>query len=433
MNLYENYPVARVPSKQRMPFFGVALVHMGMLTALDQFMLGAVLGHSMTYIHAFIAITGGSIIFFIATVGLGYAGMKEGMSGSLLARWCGFGRIGSVLVGLLIAISLLGWFGVQNSVFANSLDYALGHRLGFHLAATLSGLTLTFIVAFGFTALKFAARIAVPAFIVSVVYISTVILSGHSLSELSILSMHQNAITISDAITMVVGGSIVASLITPDLTRYYSNGRQVFWMTTLTIIAGEYIINGLAIVASVMLKTSDVVTIMSEVTGGIGLLVVVFSTMRINDINLYSSSLGVANTVEALTKRKVSYILVTILIGVAGTILSVIGILDRFVDFLNLLGVLFPPVIGVMLVDYFILRSDREVLDATRRNGTLPDEIKTKKIGWLAIAASLLGGVSGYCITIGVPAVNSILVACIFYWLSEKTWLRIQSRRFSNA
>ena len=198
---------------------------------------------------------------------------------------------------------------------------------------------------------------------------------------------------------MLVGGSIVASLITPDLTRYYSNGRQVFWMTTLTIIAGEYIINGLAIVASVMLKTSDVVTIMSEVTGGIGLLVVVFSTMRINDINLYSSSLGVANTIEALTKRKPSYILVTILIGVAGTILSVIGILDRFVDFLNLLGVLFPPVIGVMLVDYFILRSDREVLDASRRNGTLPDEIKTKKIGWLAIAASLLGGVSGYCIT----------------------------------
>lgn len=433
MNLYENYTVARVPSNQRMQFFGVALVHMGMLTALDQFMLGAVLGHSMTYIQAFLAITGGSIIFFIATVGLGYAGMKEGMPGSLLARWCGFGRSGSVLVGLLIAISLLGWFGVQNSVFANSLDYALGQRLGFHLAATLSGLTLTFIVAFGFTALKFAARIAVPAFIISVIYVSTIILSGHSLTELSSLTMRQNVITISDAITMVVGGSIVASLITPDLTRYYSNGRQVFWMATLTVIAGEYIINGLAIVASVMLKTSDVVTIMSEVTGGLGLLVVIFSTMRINDINLYSSSIGVANTIEALTKRKVSYIPVTIFTGVVGTILSVIGILDKFVDFLNLLGVLFPPVIGVMLVDYFILRSDREVLVASRQNGQLPDEMKTKKIGWLAITASLTGGISGYCITVGVPAVNSIIVGCLFYWLSEKAWSRLKLLRFRKA
>jgi len=35
----------------RLPFWGVALVHMGMLTVLDQFMLGTTLGHSMSYSH----------------------------------------------------------------------------------------------------------------------------------------------------------------------------------------------------------------------------------------------------------------------------------------------------------------------------------------------------------------------------------------------
>lgn len=417
MNISQNFSVDRVPASARLPFFGVALVHMGMLTALDQFMLGAVLGHGMSYADAFMAITAGSAIFFIATFGLGYAGMREGISGSLMARWCGFGRYGSVLVGLLIAVSLLGWFGVQNSVFASSLDFALNHKLGFHAAAALSGLTLTVIVAFGFRALRFAAKIAVPAFALSILYISFVLLSGHDFAALSQVSTHRDTITISSAVTMVVGGSIVASLMTPDLTRYYSNGRQVMMMTLLTIIAGEYLINGLAVVISVMLNTADVVTIMSQVAGGIGLIVVVFSTMRINDLNLYSSTLGIANAIEAFTGKKLSYVTITLLTGLAGTTLSVMGILDRFVDFLNLLGVLFPPVIGVMLVDYFVLKTDRKALDRARAHGQLPADNETKKVGWCAVLASLAGALAGYYITAGVPAINSVIAGCAFYCL----------------
>ncbi len=91
------------------------------------------------------------------------------------------------------------------------------------------------------------------------------------------------------------------------------------------------------------------------------------------------------------------------------------GILDRFVDFLNLLGVLFPPVIGVMMVDYFILKSDRKVLDESRRRNALPDESQTKNFGWNAIIASLLGAVAGYYVTYGVPALNSIIAGCLMY------------------
>ncbi len=120
-----NYTVSRVPTTMRFPFISVTLVYMGMLTALDQFMLGAILGHSMTLSHAFLSIFLGSLIFGFVTIGLGFAGMREGLSSSLLARWCGFGRLGSVFVGMVIAVSLLGWFGVQNAVFAQGLKYPL--------------------------------------------------------------------------------------------------------------------------------------------------------------------------------------------------------------------------------------------------------------------------------------------------------------------
>ena len=419
MEKIDDYPVSRVPLSVRLPFLNVALVHIGMLTALEQFMLGAVLGHSMTLGQAFLAIFIGSAIFGVVTIGLGYAGMKEGMSGSLLARWCGFGRIGSVLIGLVIAVSLIGWFGVQNAVFAKALNFAMADKLGFGWSAALSGIALTLLVAFGFRALRFTAKIAVPMFVIVVGYISIMTLSGHNIAELIASAPNGEAISISAGATMVVGGCIVASLITPDMTRYSQKGKHVFWMTMLSIIVGEFMVNGLAIIIARALNTADVVTIMSQAAGGIGLIAVIFSTLRVNDINLYSSSLGIANAIEGVTGKKLRYVSITLVIGVIGTLLSVAGILDRFIDFLTLLGVLFPPIIGVMLVDYYILRTHKTLLETSRAEGQLPDSAQTPLIGWPAIIASTVGAIVGLAFEWGVPAFNSLLAASLLYLIIQ--------------
>lgn len=428
----EDYPLSRVPQDKRVSFLSVAVVHMGMLTALDQFMLGAVLGHGMTVTDAFIAISVASVIFGVVTYGLGLAGMREGISGSLLARWCGFGRIGAVLIGAIVAVSLLGWFGIQNAIFARSLTFAVQDKISFAWAAALTGIFLTMLVAFGFKALRITARIAVPLFILLVGFISVTTLSGADIHQVFGLPSAGEPITISAAITMVVGGAIVASLITPDLTRYSRNSKQVLNITLLTIIAGEFIVNGLALMIAKTLGTEDVVTIMSQTAGGIGLLVVVFSTLRINDINLYSSSLGIANAVEGITGIKLRYTTTTIAIGLLGTLLSVLGILDRFVDFLTVLGVVFPPVIAIMLVDYYLLRSHRDALDESAKRGELPAE--TPVIGWSAIIASIAGSVVGLSIDWGVPTINSLAVAGVLYWLVKlATRSRQEKRRLADG
>ncbi|MBO2006670.1 hypothetical protein J4732_05510 [Serratia marcescens] len=74
----EDYPLTRVPQDKRVSFLSVAIVHMGMLTALDQFMLGAVLGNSMTLIDAFTAIFVGSLIFGVVTYGWGWRACAKG-------------------------------------------------------------------------------------------------------------------------------------------------------------------------------------------------------------------------------------------------------------------------------------------------------------------------------------------------------------------
>ena len=48
-----------------------------------------------------------------------------------------------------------------------------------------------------------------------------------------------------------------------------------------------------------------------------------------------------------------------------------LGILDYFVGFLTLLGVKLPPVGGIIIVDYFILKRSREALDVSRAQNKL--------------------------------------------------------------
>lgn len=190
-------------------------------------------------------------------------------------------------------------------------------------------------------------------------------------------------------------------------------------MIFIGIIVGKCAVNGLAILIAKTLGTADVVSIMSQAVGVTGLLVVVFSTLKVNDLNLYCSSLGIVNVVEGLTGKKLKYLSTTLVIGGLGTTLSVLGILDRFVDFLTVMGIVLPPIIGIMLTDYYVLRSHRKILDMSRLEGKLPDETQTPVIGWVAIITSIVGSIVGVMVEWGIPTINSLLAASLIYWLCK--------------
>ncbi len=62
---------------------------------------------------------------------------------------------------------------------------------------------------------------------------------------------------------MAIGGAILASLMTPDLTRFSRSGKDSFAITLLTILAGKYDVNGLAILIAKELHTADIISIIT--------------------------------------------------------------------------------------------------------------------------------------------------------------------------
>ena len=91
--------------------------------------------------------------------------------------------------------------------------------------------------------------------------------------------------------------------------------------------------------------------------------------------------------------------------------------------FLTLLGVAIPPVAGIMVVDYFILKRSRATLDASRAKGELPE--KVEKWNPIAIVCWIAGFAVGEITSImnvGIPGLNSLILAGVLYWIVMKVY-----------
>lgn len=413
---YDDHALSRVPQSERKHWFGIATMRFGQISALSQFLLGATLGFGMDFWMAFWAITLGSVILEVISIFVGIAGMKEGMSTTLLVRWTGFGKLGSILLSLVIAISMIGWFGIQNEVFANGIHQIVGGPVW--MWSIVTGLAVTAIVLFGILTLGITAYITVPLFLMVVFYSISSVLRQFSFGELISLPAPGPEISLAMGASMVAGGFIAGAIITPDMSRFNRSTGDVVKQTVLGITFGEYIIGLIGVLLAHAVKSDDVISIVMGTSGILGTIILISATLKINDWNLYSSSLGVVNLIDLGFSKQVNRTLITIVLGVIGTILSVMGILGQFSDFLIILGVALPPVGGIMTAEYFFVRRYKKELAESRAKGVLPETYEA----WNPITLFAWGLAIAVGLTVdwGIPSVNSLVVGGFIYWFISK-------------
>lgn len=414
----DDFALERVPPASRRPMRDVLWVRLGVLTAMSQFVLGAALGYGMTFWTAFWAIIIGSVLLEIVSLLIGIAGAWEGLPTGVLARWSGFGKFGSGLMSLVVAVGSTAWFGVQNSIFADAVNRATGGHLGLPLCSLLTGFFVTLIAIFGFRWLAWTASVTVPAFVAVVGYGLYRVLATESLGELVRLPAPGPELALATGATMVAGGYMLGAVVTPDIARFCRTGKDVFWMTLISTFLGELGIGLAAVLLAHAARTQNVISIIFNVAGWLGVTVVSLATVKINDVNLYGSSLHLTNALQALFRWRVNRGVVTALLGGIGTGFSIIGILEHFVDFLLILGVAIPPIGGILIVDYFILKRDRAALAAGRPMLSLPHSCEW--INPVGILAWLAGFLAAYLIPDGIASLNSILVSGLLYFAGMK-------------
>ena len=106
---YYDYPDRPVPHDKRKSPINIAVVTTGMAVAMSTLYTGTALAEVMNFKEGTIAIVVGSMILAILASLTGGIGANQGISTSMLSR-VPFGRKGSNIVGLVLGISMLGWF-----------------------------------------------------------------------------------------------------------------------------------------------------------------------------------------------------------------------------------------------------------------------------------------------------------------------------------
>lgn len=431
---YDDYSTQRFPKDKRDPMWKVLMVQIGGFVALSQFMLGAELGYGMTFHDAVLSTILGSVILQFISFGLGLAGQREGLPTSLLSKWAGFGTVGSAIVGLTFAISLIGWFGIQNSVFAQGVVQIMNtithSNINYHLVATITGLLVTFSVIFGFKGLSWTTNISIPAFIIVMGFATYNMLKGNSLSHLVTMAAPGAAMGMGAGITMVTGNFIVGAIIMPDITRRTKNGRDVFWVCVIGTIVGELGVNVIGVLMAHAIGSKEIMPIIYQLTGALGIALIVLSSVKVNDMNLYSASLNVVNFFRQVFKVSLNRSVMTVITGILGTILSVIGLIDKFQGFLTVLGVVFPPIAAIMFVDYWLLKTDRKNLDESRAKGELPQT--SAKLPVMTVIAWIIGILVGQFVTWGVQSLNVLISSGLVYYLGSLLVRKVDQRIVKN-
>lgn len=416
----DDYALTRVPDSARYSWWSVATQRFGQISALSQFLLGSALGFGMSFWGAFWALTLGAVILEVVAIFVGIAGAREGLQTSMLARWTGFGHGGSALIGLAIGISLIGWFGIQSGVSAEGLHELMGFlpTWGWSL---IFGLAVTAVVLWGFGSMQKVAYVTVPAFLILVGWSIIRTLSHHDVTKLAASAPPGPHLTLLQGTTLVAGGFIVGAIITPDMTRFNRSAADVVKQTVLGVTLGEYVIGLAGVLLAHAVGTADIITIVTSSVGWVGTLVIILGTLKINDWNLYSSGLGIVNFIGSVFGKRPNRAMVTLLVGVVGSVLAAAGILDRFTEFLIILGVAFPPIGGLMIAEYFIVKRFSPALTTSRAEGTVPSTAPT----WVPLTLVIWVGASliGQYVHWGLPSINSLVVAFVAYVVLGKLGL----------
>lgn len=403
VEVHNDYATERVPLSERRSIFNVAIVAAGFCIAMSGLFTGAALAAGLSLRQALISAFIGNLILSFYGGAIGAAGAKEGFSSSRLAIYS-FGQKGFKIVSLVLALTMGGWFAVQCGFFGNTIN-AMFPDAGFithpNFAGFWGGILMLITAYFGYKGLSVLSTIAVP--LITITSIIGVVFAvngaGGWANTMAIVPVGET--TIGAGIVMVVGSFAGGAAAQADITRY-SKDAKAAWIAT---IFGYIIANTFIIIAGFLTTLTTGIGDLPKAMLALGLgfpalLILIMAQWTTNDNNLYTSSLGMANIFNMKKSKLV------LIIGITGSILGGLGVADYFVNWLSLLGIGVPPMAGIIMADYYIIRNQNYNFNVEKQ---IP--------GWNlnAIIAWILGSIVGFTLDIGIASINSLIVAMIAY------------------
>lgn len=285
----------------------------------------------------------------------------------------------------------------------------------------IAGLLFAIPSIIGYSSMKWTDYIAVPAGLLLIgggIYYALKNTGWETLSHWN----PEPTIGILAAISLVIGANVSQWVIASDYTRYAKPTIKDNILAPTGIVVVGFPLFIVGAVMSVGVGDADIVNVMMNLGFPVwGFLILWFATWTSQLVNNYSMGLALANMLNVNSNKGRA------LLTLGGTIIAIIislaGILDYFMDFLYLTALVYPAIAGVMMADFFFIRK-RIWIDNRGWN-------------WMATIALVFGTVLGYITqyvtTFGIPAVQSLIASAIVYFLAMKIKAKVAPDQFTET
>ncbi|PDM40355.1 permease [Parageobacillus yumthangensis] len=418
--------LSAIPLSERQHWLTPAMIFGGLEFTIPVLMVGAMLTDSF-------GITEIVWILIVAMIGFqwvgnaiqGYIGAKTGRSSSVIARTSFGANQARFIVGLTIFVVSVGWWAVQTAVAGNAISAMIGidykHEwIPWAVVTIITGLLFALPAILGYSSMKWTDYIAVPAGLLLIA--GGIFYALKNTGWQTITSWDPKpSMTFFAAVSLIIGANVSQWVIASDYTRYAKPKIKDNILIPLGIIAVGLPLFFVGALMSIGVGDADIVNVMLKLGFPIwGFLILWFATWTSQIVNNYSMGLALANMLNINSGRGRA------LLTLCGTIISLVialaGILDYFMDFLYMTALIYPAIAGVMMTDFFFIRKQQWV--------------DNKGWNWMAtialVAGTLLGYYTQYVHPFGLPAVQSLIVSGLVYWVAMKIKAKVAPDHFTD-
>ena len=360
--LGEEYEHEPVPAAARKSLFSVSAVWVGFPMIMTSAVFSGIIVYNLGFVTGIIAILVGDAVLMGYVGVLSYLAGKSGKNFALTAADT-FGSKGFRIVSAFLSTLVIGWFAFQTGMVGSTLNVSMGwNATWITLLAGVLFVALTFV---GIRAISWigvvASALFIPLGVVAVVIAARDTGFGSAFSYGGGAGV--GAFSFGVAVTMTIACFADSGTMTADFTRWAKNGKEgalaAFAAFPVAYFIAELVgafVVALGVSAAAESTGGDFLHVL---VGGGGVLVVLgvlFVFVNLGSVCahcLYNGAVGFGH-ITGRTMRQL-----TIVLGIVGTIAAVAGIWSYFATWLNILGVLVPPIGVIIILDQLVFASRR--------------------------------------------------------------------------
>ena len=354
--LEQEFETEAVPASHRHSTRSVSAVWFGFPMILTNAVFGGIMAYNLGFWRAIIAILAGNLVLFAYVGALSYLAGNTGLNFAMQARKT-FGNRGYIIASAFLSTVVIGWYAFQTGLTGTIVNASFGWNTSWVIVlATVLYTGVTFL---GVRALSVIGMIAAPMFVI-LGLVALYFVSQHTdLSQITTYQGTSGGITMGIAMTMVIAGFADSGTMTADFTRWSKEGKSAVLATFSAFPLANFVslLSGVVIVSAgaginPAQNGGDFLHLLTGHNPLLNVLALLFVFINLGSVCthcLYNGAVGYSH----LFKSKMR--LWTIILGVIGGLLAVIGVWSYFLNWLSLLGVAVPPIGAVMIVDLLFM------------------------------------------------------------------------------